>query len=143
MNWKEYYHNKVDSGLCPKCSKPLGKYKSCCDECMKKTRAYHRKKYHDYKDQGYCPDCGRIIYLPKATYCEICRAKKTEQMKVKRENDTEFRQKEIASNNERKKKVRSYRKANHLCTKCGRQLEKDDTHSRCLMCRVKERKGGS
>jgi predicted amidophosphoribosyltransferase len=132
---KKYYDDRKAKGLCVRCSKPLDRDSVICSECTEQNRIEENKTYHFYKENGICPLCKtRQVY--NGTYCELCRAKRTEYQTKWLENNPDKKAEELERKKVRRKNQRDYRRENGLCTTCGAKLH-DTNYVQCERCRIK------
>lgn len=95
---------------------------------MAKTKPEHleyvKRKYNTRKQNGLCPKCGaKKKKSYKFSFCENCRRY--------------FREFQIKVSDKRNKTVRErykLRKAQHKCTKCGIDLDKNYKKAKCPSC---------
>ena len=122
MNQKEissrFYNNRKESGLCPRCGKPLDREGYYCSQCLIKVREYHRQNRKFYRDNHICTECGKVIVPDGERICPECRAKK----EVRRKPLTDEQKDRY------KEKFKKYQKflyqqrsAAGICTRCGKR----------------------
>lgn len=91
---------------------------------------YSYDSYHYYKDHGICVDCHQYEAAKGKTRCLNCLSIMAEQ---RRKRESKLTAEEIAEKNrikrEKSQKLRDYRKANGLCTVCGKPVYKN--YSKC------------
>lgn len=132
-NEKRYKQRRYN-GLCPRCGKPLDRDGYYCTECLEKVREYNRANKLFYRENGICVVCGKEMVLGDEKTCPMCRAK----MSIWRREPTE-EQKEKYGNRfkEYQKSLYQERKANGICTRCGKRKAAPQK-TKCVICLEKD-----
>ena len=100
-------------------------------EVAVKRNATKRGLYNARLEQGLCTMCGKRWAETGRRKCPICRERA---QKWWRDNDM------TARTQVKKNKLRAERKEQHLCTNCGKPLERQEIgiNSQCSKCRKKD-----
>lgn len=125
------YWQNISEGKCGNCGMPVTDGNHLCEKCREDSKK-RRKETRDWlRDNGYCTRCGKRKAFGSRKYCEYCLEKnQNEQAKSRRERKD--------SEKEKLKAQYEYRKANGLCTRCGKPAVSGLTS--CDSCRAKQRK---
>ena len=133
--YRERYHRRTAErrarGLCTKCGKrPPTQGRSQCEPCAAKKRPADRARHHrrtaERVAQGLCPKCGKRPPVPERSQCEPCLAKDAA---AGRARDARLRAaglprrdpaREREYTRERIRRQTEARKAEGLCTACGK-----------------------
>lgn len=91
-----------------------------------KKNAERREEYHYYKEHGICVICHREDAAPGRTSCLNCLSVRAEQKRKRESNMTkEEHEEKKRKMREKSQALRDYRKANGLCTLCGKPVYKN------------------
>ena len=132
----ELYKSRKESGLCPRCGKPLDRDGHYCSECLEKEREYRSETKKFCKENGICPVCHKEKLYGDEKQCILCREyhweygiknPPTDQQKEKYRN--RFR--------ETQKKLYAERVSNGICTRCGK-LKVVPGRKKCGICLEKD-----
>lgn len=69
----ELYKSRKESGLCPRCGKPLDRNGHYCSECLEKEREYRSETKKFCKENGICPVCHKEKLYGDEKQCILCR----------------------------------------------------------------------
>lgn len=69
----ELYKSRKESGLCPRCVKPLDRDGHYCSECLEKEREYRRETKKFCKAHGICPVCHKEKLYGDEKQCILCK----------------------------------------------------------------------
>ena len=133
--YRESYHRKTAArrakGLCLTCGKrPPVPERTRCEPCAGKQRAADLKRYHrltaERVARGMCPKCGKRPPAPERSQCEPClekdaasgRARDARLRAAGLPRRDPIREREYAR--ERTRRQAEARKAEGLCTGCGK-----------------------
>lgn len=88
------------------------------------------------KRNHFCRECLRqdAFTLSGRTYCAECSEKRKKQRHAGASTESKL------YDAERHKKLRDQRRTEHKCVGCGKQLESQDSHYYCSVCRAKRKK---
>lgn len=147
---KEKYAERVKQRICVQCGKPTfgnircpvcaEKQREACkkyrrsDKSRKaknsKMRGYNKEYYATLKDLGLCR-CGHAVAIG-FNQCPRCIERDRQRQSQKREVNREAYN---AYMREYHKKQREERKANGLCTRCGKPVPHGSPFQECIECR--------
>lgn len=129
------YDKRRNSGLCPRCGKPLDREGFYCESCRIIRNQYNTSNKEFYRKYGICPRCGKEKLLGGEKACPECRAK-----------DADYKLKAYQKNSDKIKKRQSdYAKVRYkqraelgLCTRCGKRKAQEG-YRQCEICKEKNR----
>ena len=73
---RNWWHERLDQGLCPKCGKPRQEDYTSCKVCRDRDAARADKLRKSRRAALLCILCGKESVSPPYTICEPCRIKK-------------------------------------------------------------------
>lgn len=129
-----FYKNRKENGLCPRCGKILDRKGHYCSGCLDKVNQYRRESRKFYREHGICPVCGKEKLIGSEKQCILCRQKLYEQRKPLTDE-----QKERYSNRLKKQQKSLYgeRSEKGICTKCGKRIA-EEGKKKCRICLNKD-----
>lgn len=95
-----------------------------------------KKRYWFYVNNRICPQCKRADLAENESKCQVCRAKNA----FYSAKYTEAHREKVAQTKRTSlQKTREYRRANHLCVDCGKDISHLKTNY-CTECLLKHRR---
>ena len=118
--FRDRYHTLKDNGLCVRCRKPLDRAGCYCTACQQKEKDYRRKNREFYREHNLCPECGKNKLFGDEKMCLDCKMKQQE-YRAKHPISEDRRISQNIRSRIKKKSVYAERKANGVCTRCGKR----------------------
>ena len=145
MPTKENYYKLKQEGRCVCCGKVIiGERKGMihCENCAKKENERRKIIYYENKEycekHKICPICHKNKILGDEKRCPECRANKYNSYSLRISMDPEYHKHRLEISKKSDEKRIAYRKANNLCSRCGKELtEADKGFVNCKKCRVR------
>ena len=135
---KERYERLKSEGICPNCGKPNDRANRVyCTECQKRRNEKNLETRKWYAKIRYCPRCQKNKLFGSEKVCPECNAENTNRIERKREIS---REKYNEYMKDYHKQLYNQRKADGICTRCGKVSVKGTGYYTCIKCREKERK---
>jgi hypothetical protein len=132
---KRYLQNRIDSGLCPQCGKPMDREGFYCSQCLKTKAQEEKLDRHFYQDNGICPRCRKNKLYGDEKNCPECVAKEYgHTLKHREENRQHYNDLHRVWS----KKAYDERKEKGICTRCGKR-KADTGYYTCGKCRCIDR----
>ncbi len=129
-NMDKLRQKRIAEGLCSECGGILDTDGKTCSRCRKKWK--ERRDW--YKSHGICPYCMKERLFGDEGRCPECRAKIAEGQSKWRKNRTDSEMAEYrAKGNAQKRKKENERKAEGMCTRCGKRRAKQG-YVKCDIC---------
>ena len=147
--WRRRAAGRRARGLCVKCGKrPPAPHGCQCEPCAEKRRSADRARHHRRTaarvTAGLCPRCGKHEPAPGRTLCESCadkrnRAGRARDARLRAEGKPrQNRERARAHERERSRRERAARRADGICTACGK-APASPNHASCEPCLEKRR----
>ena len=130
--FRDRYHTLKDNGLCVRCRKPLDRAGCYCTACQQKERDYRRKNREFYREHNLCPECGKNKLFGDEKMCLDCKMKQQE-YRAKHPISEDRRISRNIRSRIKKKNVYAERKANGICTRCGKR-KAINGRAKCQIC---------
>lgn len=131
-----FIERRISNKICVDCGKPNDSENSkyYCKACNEKRNKSSKETYKAYQKNKVCPMCRINKLFGDEKICVECRVKDLERHeKLRKEKSEHYNNVSKISN----RKLRTNRKINGLCVRCGNKLN-DLRYSNCEMCRQKE-----
>lgn len=134
---KELIEYRIENKICISCGNKLPDDWSTqkCPDCTESQKMSYQKRRNLRKEHGVCLRCGKedAYTMNGRCYCfDCCEKDHIRQRKKSEEIKVQY--------NQNRKELYDYRKENHLCPKCGKELPEGYTKINCKMCLGKARR---
>lgn len=130
--WYKRKEECKEKGLCVDCRKPLDRRGIRCSDCNNKHNIQVKERREWYKSAGICPRCGKNQILGDEKACPECNSY-AYSINIRINQD-----KKNKSHAEYSRKVYAERKAQGICTRCGKR-KSEYGYLMCGICREKDR----
>ena len=134
---EELKQYRIENKICISCGSQLQDDWSTqkCPDCTESQKMSYQKRMDSRKEQGICLRCGKedAYTMNGRSYCFDC----CEKDHIRHSKRSEETKKQY---NQYHKDLYNYRKENHLCPHCGKELPDGYTKINCEMCLSKARR---
>ena len=130
--WYKRKEECKEKGLCVDCRKSLDRRGIRCSDCNNKHNIHVKERREWYQSAGICPRCGKNPILGDEKACPECNSY-AYSINIRINQD-----KKNKSHAEYSRKVYAERKAQGICTRCGKR-KADHGYAMCSICRIKDR----